>query len=142
MRYALVRGGVVVEAWNRDPFKLFDPLYAAQFQSCPAEVQVGWLRNSDGTFSAPTPITPFVSRVRTCKLIARLAELGVDEQVETAYVNAAPPPQRRLAQVQWGRVEFMERTNPLLIAALTARGFTSAQIDDLFCTADALPDSA
>lgn len=47
MRYAFVNGGVVQEAWSRDPFELFDPGYAGLFVSCPDEVQQGW--TFDGT---------------------------------------------------------------------------------------------
>lgn len=52
MRYALVNGGVVQEAWSRDPFELFDHGYASRFITCPDEVRQGWTYDGS-TWAAP-----------------------------------------------------------------------------------------
>lgn len=55
MKYAFVSGGVVQEAWNRDPFELFSSGYASQFIECPDEVQSGWTFDGS-TWNPPVPI--------------------------------------------------------------------------------------
>ena len=75
MRYAFVNGGVVQEAWSRNPFELFLPGYAAQFILCPDDVQSGW--TFDGTtWAPPTPvvITPAPAPTKQ-ELLEKLQEL-------------------------------------------------------------------
>ena len=45
------RGQLVLDCTERDPATSFHPVIAAEFIQCPDEVQNGWYRWSDGTFS-------------------------------------------------------------------------------------------
>lgn len=85
------------------------------------------------------PVVP--QQVPMWKFVLRLAQLNIDQQVETAYINTASPVNRRQTQVAFQRLLMMARDNPAMITALTAQGYSSAQIDDVFRTANALPDS-
>lgn len=73
MRYAFVNGGVVQEAWSRDPFELFNSGYASLFVSCPDEVQQGW--TFDGTtWAEPTVTVPDAAVQARAKRDALLRE--------------------------------------------------------------------
>lgn len=45
------KGQLVLDCTERDPATSFHPSIAAEFIQCPDEVQNGWYRWSDGTFS-------------------------------------------------------------------------------------------
>ena len=59
-KYARIRNNIAVDI-STDPASQFHPTIAAEFESVPDEVQRGWRRAEDGTWSAPpepTPIEP------------------------------------------------------------------------------------
>jgi hypothetical protein len=100
----------------------------------PDDVEVGWQRLSDGTF---TPyIAPPVVPSRCTRRQGRLALLnaGKLDAVETAIDAIADPTAKRQAQIEY-EADTWERSNPFLQSMWTALGGTSEELDALFTLA-------
>lgn len=55
--YARIKNSMAVDV-STDPASQFHPTIAAEFEAVPAEVQRGWRRADDGTWSAPPAPEP------------------------------------------------------------------------------------
>ena len=53
MKYARLEGNYVAQILSVDPLTIYAEWYAAQFVSCPDEVQVGWLWNGTAFIESP-----------------------------------------------------------------------------------------
>jgi hypothetical protein len=98
-----------------------------------------WLAagNTPTPYVAPPPgVPPEVSR-RAAK--QALAQAGLLANVQPAISAIVDPAQRQMMQIEWDDSQVFVRTRPSLIGLATALGLSSAQLDQLFIQAGALP---
>ena len=57
MNYARIRNNIAVDV-STDPASQFHPTIAAEFEAVPDDVQRGWQRDAEGTWSAPPEVAP------------------------------------------------------------------------------------
>lgn len=85
--------------------------------------------------SAPKPIPHTVTRRQA---LQALFLAGVLDNVQVA-IDAIPDPlQRKMIQIEWNDSQTFERNRPTLIGLATALGMSSADLDQLFITANSL----
>lgn len=62
MKYARIISSIVAETFTVPAGltiqQCFTPGLVAQFTTCPAEVQAGWIKQEDGSFISPPPLPP------------------------------------------------------------------------------------
>lgn len=90
-----------------------------------------------GTQWAPQPPPPVPAEVPLWSFRAALALASMKSAAET-LIAALPEPQKTVATQQYEYGNFIERGHPLIEGLGAQLGLTSAQIDDLFRTADSL----
>ena len=134
-RYALIRGGLVVNVARAEPDwpGLADYDQAVELAEDQA-VAPG--HTFDGSvFAAPAPRVPAAVTMRQ----ARLALLGANllSSVDTA-IDALPEPTKSAARIEWEYSNELQRGNALVAALTPALGLTSEQVDALFIAASTL----
>lgn len=66
MKHAYIENGTVKEVARVDPFRIFQPAYAALFVPCPDDVDAGWTFDGD-QWVAPVPVVPALDTLKTAK---------------------------------------------------------------------------
>ncbi|MGL6245655.1 hypothetical protein [Pseudomonas sp.] len=135
MKYAntaLIDGcETIVTLLPLDVVPLFDPESPPQPNTygVPDEVQLGWIKNTDGTFVAP-PAAPRVPRiVSRFQARAMLMQASLLEDIE-AYM--ALQDTDAFVRLAWKDVQEFRRDSPLVASIGALFGLGDEQLDDLF----------
>jgi len=129
VRYALVDGNTVKEAYSSNPINFLPVEYAARFISCPAEVQAGWEYNN-GIFSAPVVPVHVPQSVTMRQARLALYNAGLLTAVNNAIANAGPA-----AGIEWEYSSVVDRDKDLVAQLQVALNLTNQAVDDLFIAA-------
>jgi hypothetical protein len=136
MKYAFIRNNIAIEVLQTDPFMIFIPSYAAQFQEVNADCQAGMVLEDGVWVSAPVIIPiPQEITMRQARLV--LLERGLLANVQPA-IDSLPEPNKTKAQIEWEYSNALQRDNPFVTTLGTALGLSSDDIDNLFITASRL----
>lgn len=136
MKYAHIKNNVAIDVIQTDPFMVFVPSYAQQFEEVDESCCVGMILEDGVWISAPV-IIPIPQEITMRQ--ARLALLDIDllANVQTA-INTLPEPDKTKAQIEWEYSNALQRSNPFVTTLGTALGLSSDDIDNLFITASRL----
>lgn len=137
MKYAFIKDNIAVEVVTNDPFMLFIPHYAEQFQIVDDNCQSGMvLQNGGWELPAPLP-APVPQEITMRQARLALLDIGLLANVQTA-INTLPEPDKTKAQIEWEYSNALQRSNPFVTTLGTALGLSSDDIDNLFITASRL----
>ena len=107
---------------------------------------IGW--KYDGDFWPPEPeqieppppiVNPVPQTVSQRNARLALRAIGKLGQVDT-IISSLPEPQRTDAKIEWEYANEFHRSNALLNRLAEALGLDSEQLDQLFVSANAIPD--
>lgn len=97
------------------------------------DVEVGWVKQSDGSFLAPDPVVTIPSRCTHRQGELALLEWNINSLDIIAAAIAAIPDTltRKKAEVEY-RADTWERSNPFLQTMWANLGGSPEELDDLF----------
>ena len=124
MRYAIVNDGVVVNVATSE-----HPLESHWIASETAAI--GDIYDGQG-FTRPEPpvVVPAIVSMRQARLA--LLDAGLLDDVDAAMSGASPAD-----QIEWEYATEVRRDSALVASMTSALGLSAAQVDDLFCAAQA-----
>ena len=103
---------------------------------------LAWVAEGNTPLPYVAPPPPPVLRVKMGQVRKALILKGVALAEVDGILDKLPEPQRSLAKVDWEFEPYVDRNNPLALAVAAAKGWTAAQVDDLFTLADSLVSGA
>ena len=136
MKYAFIRNNIALEVLQTDPFTIFIPSYAAQFQEVNTDCQAGMVLE-DGVWINPPVVVPIPQEITMRQARLALLDAGLLANVQTA-INSLPEPSKTKAMIEWDYSNALQRDNPFVTTLGTALGLSSDDIDNLFITASGL----
>lgn len=136
MKYAFIRNNIAIEVLQTDPFMIFIPSYAAQFQEVNADCQAGMVLE-DGVWVSPPVVIPVPQEVTMRQARLALLDAGLLSSVQTA-INSLPEPARTKAQIEWDYSNALQRDNSFVTTLGAALGLNEAALDSLFIAASKL----
>lgn len=136
MKYAFIRNNIAIEVLQTDPFMIFIPSYAAQFQEVNADCQAGMVLEDGVWVSAPV-IIPIPQEVTMRQARLALLDAGLLSSVQTA-INSLPEPAKTKAQIEWDYSNALQRDNSFVATLGAALGLNEAALDNLFIAASKL----
>jgi hypothetical protein len=97
MKYARIVNSIVAETFTVPAGltiqQCFTPELVAQFTTCPAEVQAGWIKQGDGSFLPPPPLPPAPPPVQPPNYVAfwdALIASSVYASIRTQSMTSLP----------------------------------------------------
>ena len=136
MKYAFIRNNIAIEVLQTDPFMIFIPSYAAQFQEVNADCQAGMVLEDGVWVSAPV-IIPIPQEVTMRQARLALLDAGLLSSVQTA-INSLQEPAKTKAQIEWDYSNALQRGNSFVATLGAALGLNDEALDNLFITASKL----
>ena len=136
MKYAFIRNNIAIEVLQTDPFMIFIPSYAAQFQEVNADCQVGMVLE-DGVWVSPPVTTPVPQEVTMRQARLALLDAGLLSSVQTA-INSLQEPAKTKAQIEWDYSNALQRDNSFVATLGAALGLNEEALDSLFIAASKL----
>ena len=136
MKYAFIRNNIAIEVLQTDPFMIFIPSYAAQFQEVNADCQAGMVLEDGVWVSAPV-IIPIPQEVTMRQARLALLDAGLLSSVQTA-INSLQEPAKTKAQIEWDYSNALQRDNSFVSVLGSALGLNEAALDNLFIAASKL----
>lgn len=136
MKYAFIRNNIAIEVLQTDPFMIFIPSYAAQFQEVNDDCQAGMVLEDGVWVSAPV-IIPIPQEVTMRQARLALLDAGLLSSVQTA-INSLPEPARTKAQIEWDYSNALQRDNSFVSVLGAALGLNEEALDSLFIAASKL----
>lgn len=139
-KYAMVIDGVV-DVISYSPDLDENGSVLSPWLSVPDEVFAGFIRNGDGSFSAPQTSNP---QIEYPPLTARQLRLGlvlngVDLQhVGEALDSIEDDQERTLAKIEWLHASQFSRSHPLVERVGAALGLSAEQINAMWLAASVL----
>lgn len=125
---------ILHESWSAEDRANYG-VYLAQPATVPAgkRVVATSFERVDGIVTQVLTLETVVpSSVTPRQMDLALIAADLDDEVD-AYLEAAP----KTVRVEWTRATYIDRNNPLLVAAAAALGKTEADLDALFISAAA-----
>jgi hypothetical protein len=136
MKYAHIKNNVAIDVIQTDPFMVFVPSYAQQFEEVDESCCVGMVLE-DGVWVIPPVIIPIPQEITMRQARLVLLERGLLANVQPA-IDSLPEPNKTKAQIEWEYSNALQRDNPFVTTLGTALGLSSDDIDNLFITASRL----
>lgn len=129
MKFAYVKGDVAQDVVEVDPFNIFRYEYAALFVEVPGDVEIGWVIDESGKWTAPQAIVIVPQEITPLQGLLALDKFGM----AATYEAWAADPARTFAERAFiTRAQTWRRNDPTLLAAASAFNLTPEQLDALF----------
>jgi hypothetical protein len=136
MKYAHIKNNVAIDVIQTDPFMVFVPSYAQQFEEVDESCCVGMVLE-DGVWVSPPVITPVPQEVTMRQARLALLDAGLLSSVQTA-INSLQEPAKTKAQIEWDYSNALQRDNSFVATLGAALGLNDAALDSLFIAASKL----
>ena len=136
MKYAHIKNNVAIDVIQTDPFMVFVPSYAQQFEEVDESCCVGMVLEN-GVWISPPVVIPVPQEITMRQARLALHEAGLLSNVSTAIASLSEPAKTK-AQIEWEYSNALQRDNPFVTTLGTALGLSSDDIDNLFITASGL----
>ncbi|WP_425086986.1 hypothetical protein [Stappia sp.] len=122
------------QSWTLDPGQELIDL-----TNEPEPIQIGSLRNGDGSWTHPAPASPLpvvYPSLTPRQLRLMLLNIGITEAQVDAEIDAiADPVERDASRIEWKYASTYERDHPLIDQMATAFSLPPEQVDTLWLAA-------